>query len=163
MRYLFFCLACFPAVPMAQAIPDNFDQEKFEQRFRAADKNGDGRLSREEAYAAFPRAPEFFTEIDVNNDGYITLTEVGQARARRVDAVVNASRLGVGAKYVKPEYLKTDQALAGSEAEATDLSSAIAQKRSNEFQEFLEGQNSADDLGIPVPAKTPPNLFNKSF
>jgi hypothetical protein len=165
MRYLLFCLACLPAASMAQQQPDNFNQEKFEQRFRAADKDGDGRLSRAEAYAAFPKAKELFIEIDTNNDNYITLIEITQARARRVEAALNASTIGPGAKYVKPKYLKGGEAPVGGEGDVNDLSSAIAQKRSIEFDEFLgEDQNTAGDRDMAAPVKSSTsNLLNKSF
>ncbi|MBK7766547.1 MAG: hypothetical protein IPI44_10770, partial [Sulfuritalea sp.] len=80
-----------------------------EKRFHAADKNGDGMLSREEAYAQFPRAPKFFDEIDSNRDKYITLVEVRQARARRVEAAISGSGIGGGAIYVKPEFLRSER------------------------------------------------------
>ena len=167
MRHLLFCLACLPAVSMAQQLPDNFNQEKFEQRFRAADKDGDGRLSREEAYAAFPRAPEFFKEIDANNDNHITLIEFNQAMDRRAEAALKASSLAPGAKYVKPGYLRDDQAFIGDDPNATDLSAAIVQKRSNDFYEFLEGRHddssTPSDRDLPDPVASPSNLFNKSF
>lgn len=165
MRYLLLCLACLPAVSMAQQTPDNFNQEQFEQRFRAADKDGDGRLSREEAYAAFPKAKELFVEIDSNNDDYITLIEIGQARARRIEAALNASAIGPGAKYVKPKYLKGGDAPVVGEAEVADLSSAIAQKRSIEFDELLgEDQSTAGDRDTAAPVKSgTSNLLNKPF
>lgn len=165
MRYLLFCLACVPAALMAQQLPDNFNQEEFEKRFRAADKDGDGRLSREEAYAAFPRAPQFFKEIDANNDNHVTLLEFNQAMARRAEAALNAGKRGTGAKYVKPGSLKDAPAPSGGEADATDLSTAIAQKRSNEFDEFLgEDQSNASDRDTAAPAKSSTsNLLKKSF
>ncbi len=155
MRHLFFCLACLPALSMAQAIPENFSQEKFEKRFHAADKNGDGMLSREEAYAEFPRAPEFFDEIDLNHDNYITLIEVRQARARRVDAAISASTIGDGARYVKPEYLKN---------EAAGLLVGRPHAQGDEFYEALaDDPDNAPNPGIPAPAEIVPNLLNKSF
>lgn len=165
MRYLLFCLACLPAVSIAQQTSDNFDQEKLEQRFRTADKDGDGRLSRAEAYAAFPKAKELFIEIDTDNDDYITLIEITQARTRRVEAALNASTIGPGAKYVKPKYLKGGEAPVGGEGDVNDLSSAIAQKRSNEFDEFLgDGPNDASDRGTPAPVKSSTsNLMKRSF
>ena len=57
MRHLLLCLACLPAMSVAQPPAQSVNQEKFEKRFHAADKDDDGRLSREEAYAEFPRAP----------------------------------------------------------------------------------------------------------
>ncbi len=167
-RNLLFCLACLPAISMAQTTPDSFNQEKFEERFRAADKDGDGRLSREEAYAEFPRAPELFREIDTNNDNYITLTEVNQARTRRIESALNAGAIGTGvlggAKYLKPDYLKSDQTQASGVSDPTDLSSAIAHKRSNEFDELLgDDQSTARNPDTPVPPNPPIKFIDKSF
>jgi len=150
---------------MAQQTPDNFDKAKFEQRFRAADKDGDARLSREEAYAAFPRAAEYFMEIDANGDNYVTLGEIDQARGRRIEAVLNAAAIGPGARYFNPKYLKDGEPSTAGEAEAADLSSAIAQKRSIEFDEFLgDGQTKPGDSGgKPAPPSSSSNLLNKSF
>lgn len=162
MRHLLFCLACLPAVSMAQTNPDGFSQEKFEKRFHAADKNGDGMLSREEAYAAFPRAPQFFDEIDLNNDNHITLVEVSQARARRVEAAISVSGIDGGAKYVKPEYLKSQRA-SGS-GNAVGLFPGMEDAQRDDFYESLAGdQDNAPNPGIPAPAEIVPNLLNKSF
>lgn len=165
MRYLLFCLVCLPAVTMAQQAPDHFDQEKFEKHFHAADKDGDGRLSREEASTAFPKAMKFFVEIDANNDNYITLIEVNQARARRINAALNANTVGAATKYVKPDDIGGSQVPSGGEPGVTDLSSAIAQTRSSEFDEFLDDEpgDAANHRG-PAPVKsTTSNLLKKSF
>ena len=165
MRYLLFCLALLPAVTMGQQVPDDSNQEQFEKRFRAADKDGDGSLSRAEAAAAFPNAIKFFAEIDVNNDDYITLIEIQQTRARRVEAALNASNMGAAAKYVKPDYIRGGQAPVSGEVDTSDLSSAIAQVRSNEFNEFLgdeSGGNITRNLSAPTKS-TNSNLLNKSF
>ena len=114
MRYLLACLACLPAWSLAQqALPDDFSQEIFERRFRAADKDGDGRLSRAEAYAEFPRAPKFFDEIDADRDQHVTLVEFNRAMERRAAMALGSGSLGVAAKYVKPEYLKGGPPAAG--------------------------------------------------
>jgi hypothetical protein len=165
MRHLLFCLACLPAVALAQQAPGNFDQEKFEVRFRAADKDGDGRLSRAEAAAAFPTITKFFVEIDANNDDFITVIEVNQAQARRIEAAVNASSISAAARYVKPDYIRGGQAPAGEEVDTSDLSSAIAHARSREFNEFLgdeSGGTVARSTSAPVKSSTS-NLLNKSF
>lgn len=155
MRHLLFCLAYLPAVSMAQAIPENFSQEKFEKRFHAADKNGDGMLSREEAYAEFRRAPGFFDEIDLDHDNHITLIEVRQARARRVEAAISASAVGEGARYVKPEYLKS---------EAAGLLVGRPHAQGDGFYEALaDDPDNVLNPGIPAPAEIVPNLLNKSF
>ena len=60
-----------PAISAENA--GQIDPAVFEQRFKSADKDKDGKLTRKEAYAAFPRMPEFFNEIDRNRDDSITL------------------------------------------------------------------------------------------
>jgi Ca2+-binding EF-hand superfamily protein len=47
----------------------------FMERLKAADTNGDGMLSRQEA-AALPRISKHFDEIDANHDGFITYDEL---------------------------------------------------------------------------------------
>lgn len=86
MRYALPGLIFLSGLAMA-APPDN-SEARFEERFRAADKDRNGRLSRAEAYAAFPRAPEYFDEIDRNKDGQVTLKEVKSAMQKRVDAAM---------------------------------------------------------------------------
>lgn len=48
---------------------------KMHERIKAADKDGDGKLSRAEA-AALPRLAKHFDEIDTNKDGFITKEEM---------------------------------------------------------------------------------------
>lgn len=164
MRCLLFCLAWLPVLSIAQTSPDVFSREKFEKRFHAADKDGDGMLSRAEAYAEFPRAPRFFDEIDLDHDGYIKLAEVDEARNRRVEAAISASGIGGGARYVEPEYLKDERAVArgNSEAEAPFAGNVPAHR--DEFYESLVAEHDhAVDSGAPAAAEIVPNLLNKSF
>jgi EF hand len=162
VRSLLFCVACLPALSMAQTLPDNFNQEIFERRFRAADKDGDGRLSRSEAHAEFPRAPTFFDEIDDNGDKHITLLEFNQAMDRRAAAALEAGSRGGTAKYVKQEYLKGAPP-AGGEAGARDMASSIAQRRSHEFDEFLgSAQDHEPYPDLPV-VNNASNLVKKSY
>ena len=48
---------------------------KMHERIKAADKDGDGKLSRAEA-VALPRLAKHFDEIDTNKDGFITKEEM---------------------------------------------------------------------------------------
>lgn len=52
----------------------------MQERLKAADKNADGMISREEAQASLPRLHENFAAIDTNNDGQISLAEMQAAR-----------------------------------------------------------------------------------
>jgi Ca2+-binding EF-hand superfamily protein len=45
-------------------------------RFKAADKNGDGKLTLEEAKAGMPRIAAIFDKIDTDKKGYLTLPEI---------------------------------------------------------------------------------------
>jgi hypothetical protein len=170
MRYSLFGLALFSAAAVAQPVtkpvvkqlPANFNQEKFEKRFHAADKDKNGMLSREEAYAEFPRAPEFFDEMDTNTDNQVTLTEVNEAMDRRVQAAMNAS--SIGSKYVKPQYLISPATPAAQDPEMENLFSNQEEAHRHQFYESLaEDQNNARKRGIPTPTKASPNLLNKSF
>ncbi|RZU02910.1 calcium-binding protein [Rivibacter subsaxonicus] len=50
---------------------------KFAERFRAADKDGDGALTRAEAEVGMPRLARHFDEIDSTRTGRITQQQVG--------------------------------------------------------------------------------------
>ncbi len=49
--------------------------QKMHERLKAADKDGDGKISRAEA-VALPRIAKHFDEIDTNKDGFITREEM---------------------------------------------------------------------------------------
>lgn len=46
------------------------------QRFKQADTNGDGRLSRDEARNGMPRVYQHFDEIDASKQGFVTVEEI---------------------------------------------------------------------------------------
>jgi len=59
-------------------------REQAEERYRNADKDGDGVVSQEEAKAGMPRAAEHFGEIDRDGNGQLTREEMRSAvQARR--------------------------------------------------------------------------------
>jgi hypothetical protein len=49
---------------------------EIEERFKAADKNHDGRLTLEEAKAGMPRVAMAFDRIDVDKKGYVTVDQI---------------------------------------------------------------------------------------
>lgn len=60
---------------------------KFDARFKAADRNGDGALTRDEAQAAgMGRVVEQFDRIDGNHDGRVTEQEIRSFLISRVSS-----------------------------------------------------------------------------
>jgi hypothetical protein len=58
-------------------------QALVQGRFKKADANGDGRLSRQEAQKGMPLVARDFDRIDANKDGMLTLEELEAARTAR--------------------------------------------------------------------------------
>ena len=56
--------------------------EMIERRFKAANKSGDGKLTKDEAEAGMPRVAKHFDEIDADHKGYVTLDQIKAAAAR---------------------------------------------------------------------------------
>ena len=61
-------------------------QARGRERFKKADANGDGRISREEAQKGMPQLARDFDRIDANKDGMVTLEELEAARKARAGA-----------------------------------------------------------------------------
>ena len=55
--------------------------KEIAERFAAADKNHDGKLTLEEARAGMPRIAAAFDKIDVDNKGYLTLEQIQEVAA----------------------------------------------------------------------------------
>lgn len=71
---------------LAQAAPADADQgklQKLEQRFKAANKAGDGHLTLEEAKAGMPFIGKNFDKIDKDHKGYVTMADIKAAIAAR--------------------------------------------------------------------------------
>jgi Ca2+-binding EF-hand superfamily protein len=57
---------------------------ELQKRFAAADTNGDGRLTRDEAKAKMPMVYKHFDEIDTTHSGSVTLADIAAyARAKQ--------------------------------------------------------------------------------
>ncbi|MEP7102855.1 MAG: EF-hand domain-containing protein [Burkholderiales bacterium] len=72
----------------AQSAPDAERAQKMQaelqKRFAAADANGDGRLTKEEAKGGMPMVYKHFDEIDSAHSGSITLADIAAfARSQR--------------------------------------------------------------------------------
>jgi hypothetical protein len=77
-------LAAFAALlPTAAALAQTADagraaqmQAELKKRFTAADANGDGQLTREEAQGRMPRVHQDFDAIDATHKGFVTLADI---------------------------------------------------------------------------------------
>ena len=58
---------------------------KAQERWKAADTDGDGAISREEAKASMPGVAERFRQFDVDGNGKLERTEMHQFRMRKKD------------------------------------------------------------------------------
>jgi hypothetical protein len=58
-------------------------QARFAERFKKADTDGDGTLSRAEAEKGMPRLSRHFDAIDADKDGHVTRDEIEAARKAR--------------------------------------------------------------------------------
>lgn len=75
---LAFALVAVSGVSAAQTI-DPATQAKLtelETRFKAADKNADGKLTLQEAKDGMPRIADAFSHIDIEKKGYVTLDQI---------------------------------------------------------------------------------------
>lgn len=60
---------------------------RFEERFRAADKDSDGALSKPEAQAAgLHHIADHFDQIDQNKDGKVTIEELRDALRSKISS-----------------------------------------------------------------------------
>jgi Ca2+-binding EF-hand superfamily protein len=72
------CLTVGILLPFAyaQASIDPDTLATLKSRFAAADKDGNGKLTREECEAGMPRIYRGFDQIDSDKKGYITLDQI---------------------------------------------------------------------------------------
>ena len=75
------CMALLALCGCATAGPPGAErvqqaQQRLHQRFMAADKDGNGQLTRAEAQAGMPRVASAFDQIDTTRKGYVTEAEI---------------------------------------------------------------------------------------
>lgn len=61
---------------------ESFRDRQIDERFAAADKNHDGKLTLEEAKAGMPRVAANFDKIDTQKRGYLTVDQIKAAADR---------------------------------------------------------------------------------
>ena len=108
------------------------------ERIKAADKNGDGFISREEAQASLPKVFENFGKMDLNNDGFISKEEFHKAGEARREAM-KAERERRFAEADKDR----DGAISRAEAEASMPGLA---KRFDALDANKDGRLSREEL-----------------
>lgn len=157
-------LALALVVPFAAVAQSARDSHGFNKRFQAADVDKNGKLTRAEAYAAFPLMPQYFDEIDVNRDGSITLIEVEAAMNKRVDAALAASQTTSG-RYALPPATSdfAGPATAGTSPVLVGQDEAKV-FHGRQYYESLAGDLSQEQMrGEPVLRNQAPDQFQKSF
>lgn len=86
-----FTLATFAASSLALtsiAHAETYERElaQLEARFKSADANGDGKLTKDEAKAGnMDRLARFFGRVDSDGDGFVTLAQLKARLAERHD------------------------------------------------------------------------------
>ncbi len=75
MKKSVFTLLMLAAIATVYAQESRTDRE-IDERFAAADKNKDGKLTLEEAKAGMPRVAANFQRIDTQKKGYVTAAEI---------------------------------------------------------------------------------------
>ena len=69
--------AAHPSLGRADAKADAEKRDKdIEERFKAADKDHDGKLTLPEAKAGMPRVAKGFDKIDKDKKGYVTVDQI---------------------------------------------------------------------------------------
>ncbi|CAK0779940.1 EF-hand domain-containing protein [Gammaproteobacteria bacterium] len=83
-RFLFSALILVASLGLqtASAGEGTLIDKMIEQKFKAADKNGDGKLTLDEAKAGMPRVAKNFDKIDADHEGYVTLEQIKAASAK---------------------------------------------------------------------------------
>jgi Ca2+-binding EF-hand superfamily protein len=97
---------------------------KLEQRFKAADANGDGALTRDEA-AKMPGLEKHFDRLDANKDGKITLEEMKAAQQRGHGGAGKQEKRGEHTAKFEERFKAADKdgdgALSKAEVEAAKM------------------------------------------
>lgn len=73
------CSLLLAGTAAAQTAPSAAQKETLQQKLKAADANGDGLISRNEADASLPRIAKRFDTLDRNHDGQLAPDELRAA------------------------------------------------------------------------------------
>lgn len=70
------CMVFVGALATNTACADAKKDKDIEERFKAADKDGDGKLTLAEAKAGMPKVAKGFDKIDKEKKGYVTVDQI---------------------------------------------------------------------------------------
>lgn len=70
------------AVVASSASAESFRDQQIQERFAAADKNHDGKLTLAEAEVGMPKVAANFDKIDTQGRGYVILEQIVAAAGR---------------------------------------------------------------------------------
>ena len=112
------------------------DKARFDQRFHAADKDGDGALTREEARRSMPSIYRRFNEIDTDHDGKVTREEIEAAFSKR--AREERERL-MALDTNRDGVITRDEILRNASASSRAIDSIDTNKDGNISQGELDG------------------------
>jgi hypothetical protein len=134
----------------------------YQQRFKAADQNGDGALSRKEAQGNMPMVARNFDEIDSNHDGLVTRSEIEAAYSRRVETAYK----GGASQAIASEAIASDIANIPASPDIPDTPTKTltpSQLRERYYEELLSLQPSLESQNDNRKFLEPVPMFNKSF
>ena len=60
-------------------------RKRIQERFLGSDKDNDGTISREEAAETLPQIFRHFSQVDINDDGVVSVGELEAAQARAIE------------------------------------------------------------------------------
>ena len=60
-------------------------RKRIQERFLGSDKDNDGTISREEAAETLPQIFRHFSQVDINDDGVISVSELEAAQTRAIE------------------------------------------------------------------------------
>lgn len=112
------------------------DKARFDKRFRAADQDSDGALTREEARRSMPSIYRRFNEIDTDKDGKVTREEIEAAFSKR--AREERGRLS-GLDTNRDGVITRDEILRNASASSRAIDSIDTNKDGNISQGELDG------------------------
>jgi Ca2+-binding EF-hand superfamily protein len=102
-------------------------QESLEARFLDADNDGDGTIDRQEATEKLPQIARHFNQVDINQDGVISLDELEEAQAKILE------RRKAAEDAIEAEKLQAAEAAAAS-AEVTATGKTKSKQTANNLK-----------------------------